>query len=178
MPSTDLIQLPLMTREEVEVIDQLGSGQVFIFASQRELAQSVKDKARNALHGEAGEGADQPVPEEQGEDDGDMASGFAQAIASQPRAESYRESIGATDDRLATSTPQGPPPPDSLEGERLEPHVETLAYMQAAARVRDGRWVAGAPSHIFAEFARALNESGYRLTQQPAEPTVDEGDER
>ena len=51
MPSTDLIQLPPMTREEVE---RIAFGLVATDAP----AEAVRVKARNALHGEAGEGAD------------------------------------------------------------------------------------------------------------------------
>jgi hypothetical protein len=52
-------------------------------------------------------------------------------------------------------------------------HKETLAMMRAAAKVRDGRWVNGAPSHVFAEFAKQLNEDGWELV-----PTEQGGSEK
>lgn len=40
-----------------------------------------------------------------------------------------------------------------------------LALMKAAAEVRDGAWINGAPSHIFAELVKALEADGWVLTR-------------
>lgn len=47
-----------------------------------------------------------------------------------------------------------------------KPHEETLALMRAALNVRDGRWINGAPSHVMAELATALNEQGFRIARE------------
>jgi hypothetical protein len=58
-------------------------------------------------------------------------------------------------------------PSGSEEGDAVVPGAETLAFMKAAMKVRGGRWFSGAPSHVFAEFATALNEDGLQLMFTP-----------
>jgi hypothetical protein len=37
--------------------------------------------------------------------------------------------------------------------------------MRAAAKVRDGRWFTGAPSHVLGELVAQLNEDGFELVR-------------
>jgi hypothetical protein len=43
---------------------------------------------------------------------------------------------------------------------------DTIALCRAALRVRNGRWYAGAPTHVFAELLNALREDGIVLARE------------
>lgn len=40
------------------------------------------------------------------------------------------------------------------------------AVLQASLKVRNGRWVRGAPTHVFAEFLTALDELGWQVIRK------------
>jgi hypothetical protein len=42
-----------------------------------------------------------------------------------------------------------------------------LALCKASLRVRNGRWINGAPSHIFAELLTELEKDGWVLRRKP-----------
>jgi hypothetical protein len=78
-------------------------------------------------------GGEQPTPEPV-EQDGDTASGFAQALAAGPRAETYEESIGAVDDRLAAAEAVETSEPEVGSGDGLPEytkldHGEVLGWL-------------------------------------------------
>lgn len=82
----------MIAREEMELVEvreETVSGETGLLRATGPVRSKLADKLRAALASESGE-----------EDDGDTASGFAQAVAAQPRADSYEESVGAVDDRL------------------------------------------------------------------------------
>lgn len=68
--------------------------------------------------------------------------------------------------------------PDKGLRERLkqQPYRETLALMQAAHEVRGGRWFSGAPSHVFAELAAALNDHGFAVAALDSPPQEEVGE--
>lgn len=51
---------------------------------------------------------------------------------------------------------------------------KTLALCKAASRVRDGAWIKGAPTHIFPELLRSLEQDGWTLVARVVE-RPDEG---
>lgn len=58
--------------------------------------------------------------------------------------------------QLSHSTPISEP-------QRAAHQREIVAALRAMAKVRDGMWVKGAPSHVLAEFLTQLEEDGWRL---------------
>lgn len=59
---------------------------------------------------------------------------------------------------------------------RIDPGSETFAYIQAARKIQALRWLNRPPSHVFAEFAKQLNEMGYWLCAGEQEVGVGAGD--
>ena len=54
----------------------------------------------------------------------------------------------------------GPAPTPEPSEKRDEP---MMAMLRASRKVRDGRWLKGAPTHVLAEFLTALENDGWRL---------------
>lgn len=52
-------------------------------------------------------------------------------------------------------------PPSKLH--RVNGHEAIIAVLQASAKVRDGRWIRGAPSHVLADLLTELASRGYYL---------------
>ena len=46
-------------------------------------------------------------------------------------------------------------------------HNGVIALCKASSRVKNGRWVDGAPSHLFAELRTELEKDGWVLRRRP-----------
>lgn len=45
-------------------------------------------------------------------------------------------------------------------------HDAMIALLRASLKVRDGRWIRGAPTHVLAEFLTELEKAGWVLVRQ------------
>lgn len=54
------------------------------------------------------------------------------------------------------------PPGDSA----YDPRAAMRAALRASTRVRDGRWIRGAPSHVLADFLAELHRNGWELYRE------------
>jgi hypothetical protein len=57
------------------------------------------------------------------------------------------------------------------EVKRIGAFKETVALMRSAAKIRDGRALRGAPSHVLAELANQLNDDGFCIAALPLQGT-------
>lgn len=64
------------------------------------------------------------------------------------------------------SSGQAPDGPRLTDGQRA-----VLALCMAALKVRDGMWIKGAPTHLFAELLIELEGIGWSVVEESAEPS-------
>ncbi len=63
--------------------------------------------------------------------------------------------------------------PQEEKGEPYDPHGAMVAVLRASMRVRDGRWVKGAPTHVLAELLNELRAAGWELRRVGDPPPLE-----